>query len=130
LPMNEAWGYIQCAKVCVSPFRPSPVLNSTSPTKVVEYLAWNRPVVVNDHPDQSKVLRESGAGIVVPYEIDPFARAIVELLKDEKKAEAMAAGGREYVRTHRSYDAIATQVEQVYADFLFGKTIRNGIPND
>ena len=118
LPMVEAMGYVQCAKVCVSPFRPSPVLDSASPTKIVEYLACNKPVVANDHPDQSKVISESGAGIVVPYDVDAFAKAIVDLLQNEEKATQMAAGGRGYVRAHRSYDAIAKQVEQVYVDFL------------
>jgi glycosyltransferase involved in cell wall biosynthesis len=114
LPMKEAFGYVRRAKVCVSPCRPSPVLDPGSPTKLVEYLAWNKPVVANDHPDQSKVLGESGAGIAVPYDVEPFARAIIELLKDEEKAISMAARGRDYVRAHRSYDAIAEQVEQVY----------------
>ncbi len=117
LPMKAAFGYIRRARVCVSPFRPSPVLDSATPTKLIEYLAWNKPVVANDHPDQSKVIAESGAGIVVPYEVEPFARAIIELLKDEEKANSMAAGGRDYVREHRSYAAIALQVEQVYLEF-------------
>lgn len=124
LPMREAWGYIQCAKVCVSPFRPSPVLDSTSPTKIIEYLAWNRPVVANDHPDQSQVLLESGAGIVVPYKMEPFADAILELLKDEAKADRVAACGRAYVQKNRSYDAIARKVERIYTELVFGSSAR------
>ncbi|MFM9709876.1 glycosyltransferase, partial [Streptomyces galilaeus] len=47
---EEAMRYVREADVCVSPFFPTPILNSTSPTKLVEYMALGRPVVGNDHP--------------------------------------------------------------------------------
>jgi glycosyltransferase involved in cell wall biosynthesis len=118
LPRDEAWAYIRAARVCVSPFRPSPILDSTSPTKVVEYLALGRPVVANDHPDQAKVLAESGAGIAVPYEPEAFARAIIELLHDEKRARTMGRRGQDYVARHRSYEYLTTCLEQKYRELL------------
>ena len=116
--MERAWGYIRQAKVCLSPFRPSPILDSTSPTKVVEYLAWGRPVVANAHPDQSKVLGESGAGFAVAYDPQAFADAVVELLRNPAKAEEMGRRGVEYVRRHRSYAALSWQLEQKYIELL------------
>jgi glycosyltransferase involved in cell wall biosynthesis len=123
VPREEAWGYIRAARVCVSPFRPSPILDSTSPTKVVEYLAWGRPVVANDHPDQAKVLAESGAGITVPYETEAFANAILELLVDEHRAEAMGKSGPAYVRQQRSYEQLSGALEQQYLRLLGRRTV-------
>src|SRR6185295_7446036 len=51
LPRPQALRRIAAADVCVSPFFPTPILNSTSPTKLVEYMALQRPVVANDHPE-------------------------------------------------------------------------------
>lgn len=118
LPMELAWGYIRAADVCVSYIRPHPILDVGSPTKVIEYLAWNRPVVANDHPDQAQVLRESGAGLAVPGTPEAFAEAINRLLADREFAEGMARKGVEYVRAHRNYEALADMVEQRYYTIL------------
>lgn len=118
LPMQQAWDYVRCADVCVSPFFPTPVLNSTSPTKLVEYLALGKAVVANDHPDQSKVLGESGGGICVPYREDAFAKGIIDLLENPEKAREMGQRGLEYVALHRDYEKIAEYLESEYYRIL------------
>lgn len=113
---EAALGYVFQANVCVSPFYPTPVLNSTSPTKLVEYMAMGRPVVANDHPEQRKVIAESSAGLCVPWDEAEFAEAIVWLLKNPDRAEAMGKAGRAYVESHRDYPRIADAVEQRYLE--------------
>jgi glycosyltransferase involved in cell wall biosynthesis len=114
LPMHEAWDYVQKADVCVSPFYPTPILNSTSPTKLIEYMAMGKAVVANDHPEQRQVIRESGAGLCVPYHVDAFADAIVEILQNPERGVLMGQRGREYVERNRSYDRITDMVEETY----------------
>jgi glycosyltransferase involved in cell wall biosynthesis len=118
LPMREAWSYVENAALGVSPYYPSPILRSTSPTKLVEYMAMGKPVVANDHPEQSRVILESGAGLCVPYDIDAFSHAIVELLRDPERAFRMGQRGRKYVEQHRSYEKIADSLEQTYCRLL------------
>ena len=72
VPQQEAWQYVRVADVCVSPYYPTPILNSTSPTKLIEYMAMGKAVVANDHPEQSLVIFESNAGICVSYEERSF----------------------------------------------------------
>jgi glycosyltransferase involved in cell wall biosynthesis len=112
LPQAQALGYVREADVCVSPFYPTPVLRSTSPTKLVEYLALGKAVVANDHPEQRRVLEESGGGICVPYTEAAFGAAIVRLLENPALAREMGERGRRYVRTHRVYRVIADAVEE------------------
>lgn len=114
VPMKEAWRYVSKADVCVSAFYPTPILNSTSPTKLIEYMAMGKPVVANDHPEQSLIISESGGGICVPYDEEAFATAIVELLNDPARAREMGIKGRHYVEKHRSYSAITGTVEKEY----------------
>ncbi len=114
LPMEKAWEYVRSAHVCVSPFFPTPILNSTSPTKLIEYMAMGKPVVANDHPEQRLVISESKAGICVPYEEGAFAKAVVELLENPKRALEMGMSGRSYVEKYRNYTVIADRVEQQY----------------
>jgi glycosyltransferase involved in cell wall biosynthesis len=112
LPHAQALHYVQDADVCVSPFFPTPVLNSTSPTKLVEYMAMGKPVVANDHPEQRLVLQQSDAGYCVPYEEQAFADAIVKILESPEIASAMGRRGRDYALGHRTYPRIADIVEQ------------------
>lgn len=114
LPMQKAWEYVRASKACLSLFKPNPILDSTSPTKVVEYLALERPVVVNDHPDQATVINESGGGVVTPYDPEAFGEGIIRLLAEPEQSVRMGKAGREYVSRKRSYSAIARDVAEVY----------------
>lgn len=113
LPQKQAMQYVREATVCLSPFYPTPILNSTSPTKLIEYMALGKPVVANDHPEQRRVIEESGAGICVSYDEDEFADAIVEMLGAPERLVEMGEKGRKYVIENRSYDKLAENVEDV-----------------
>jgi len=112
LSQHEALRYVFEADVCVSPFFPTPILNSTSPTKLVEYMAMGKAVVANDHPEQRLVIEQSGGGYCVPYKEGAFAGAIVLLLRAPELARAMGERGRQYALEHRAYGLIADRVEQ------------------
>jgi glycosyltransferase involved in cell wall biosynthesis len=111
LPQAEALRYVQEADLCISPFYPTPILNSTSPTKLVEYMALGKAVVANDHPEQRLVLEQSGGGLCVPWDEDQFAAAVVRLLRSPAEAAQMGERGRSYALEHRSYQKIADVVE-------------------
>ncbi|MGH8241819.1 MAG: glycosyltransferase, partial [Steroidobacteraceae bacterium] len=114
LRREEALRLVSDAAVCVSPFYPTPILNSTSPTKLIEYMALGRPVVANDHPEQRLVIEESRAGLCVPYDESAFASAILHLLNHPEEAESMGSRGRGYAETHRDYRRIADAVALEY----------------
>lgn len=114
LPRQEAMMYVKNSSVCVSPFYPTPILHSTSPTKLIEYMALGKAVVANDHPEQRLVLEDSQGGICVPWEEEAFAAAIIEMLQNPETAKKMGESGRRYVNQHRTYSHIADQVEAEY----------------
>jgi glycosyltransferase involved in cell wall biosynthesis len=121
LPMPAAWARTRRAAVCVSPYFPTPTLLSTSPTKLVEYMALGLPVVANDHPEQSDVVRQSGAGIVCRWDEAEFADAIVRVLRDPAAAELMGRAGRRFVEQHRTHWAMVSLVVAVYRQVLAGE---------
>jgi len=86
LPREDAFKIVRESEVCFSPFHPTPILNSTSPTKLIEYMALKKASVANDHPEQRDVLRESGGGICVPYSAEAFADAALAILKNPAAA--------------------------------------------
>jgi glycosyltransferase involved in cell wall biosynthesis len=118
LPRDEAFAYVRAADVCLSPIYPSAILDVASPTKLVEYMAFGKPVVANEHPEQARVVAASGGGIIVPWNADRFAAAVAHLLQSHEQAAAMGRRGRDYVERHRSYSAIADEVERAYRSHL------------
>lgn len=114
MPLEKAWELIRIADVGVSPYYPTAILNSTSPTKLVEYMAMGKPTVGNDHPEQTLVLQESGAGLSVPWQEDLFAQAIIKVLDNPEMAREMGIKGRKYVEMYRTNSVMTDLVEKVY----------------
>lgn len=114
LPMSKAWEYVHNADICISPYYPTPILNSTSPTKLIEYMAMGKVTVGNDHPEQSLVISESGAGLCTPWDETAFSEAIITLLNNPEVAREMGARGRNYVEGHRTNQLITDRVEEQY----------------
>ncbi len=118
LPMPEAWQQVRRATLCVSPYLPVPIFRSTSPTKLIEYMALGKAVVANDHPEQADVLRESSAGLVCEWNEQKFAAAIIELLMDPARCARMGAAGRRYIAAHRTHWAMVDLVLGRYRQHL------------
>jgi glycosyltransferase involved in cell wall biosynthesis len=118
LPQRTALGYAVRAEVGLAAV-PRGVLGDTmSPTKVVEYLALGIPTVANDVPDQKLVLEQSGAGLCVPMEAQPFADAVTQLLDDPEQARQLGMRGPAYVKAHRTYDILGRNVARTYKKIL------------
>ena len=118
LRTNEAWRYLRAAEIGLSPFPRSFLLDSCSPTKAIEYMALGLPVIVNDQPDQAKVITESVAGLCVPWAPEAFAKAALELLADPERCRAMGSAGPDYIRQRRNYDSLAAELAMTYRRLL------------
>jgi glycosyltransferase involved in cell wall biosynthesis len=116
--MNAAWKMAEGAAVCVSPYYPTAILQSTSPTKLVEYMALCTPVVANSHPEQSDIVARSGCGIVCGWGEEEFADAIVTVLSSPTRAAAMGAAGRRFVETERTHSVMVDLVLERYRNVL------------
>ena len=120
LPRDAALRRIMQVDIALSPFFPTMVLNSTSPTKLVEYLALGLAVVANRHPEQRAILRATRAGVCVPWNPRHFARAALWIAKQSDAVRArMVERGRTWVVQNRDYARIADAVEQKYAELLY-----------
>lgn len=115
---DRALKLVKTAGVCLSPFYPTPILNSTSPTKLIEYMAMAKPVVANDHPEQKYVIENSNGGICVPYKEDEFAEAIVHIIEDQDAAKQMGINGYHWVLSNRSYSIIANNILNIYYEHI------------
>ena len=123
LPREQALERMMAVDVALSPYFPTMILQSTSPTKLVEYMALGLPVIANRHPEQQLILRLSHAGVCVPWGARHFARASCFLarLGPEKRRE-YGQRGREWVIRNRGYPGIADVLERTYLEILRQRT--------
>ncbi|OJZ17367.1 MAG: hypothetical protein BGP21_04890 [Thiobacillus sp. 65-29] len=129
VPMEQAWQLVATAEVCVSPFAPCDTLDVASPTKLVEYMAFGKPVVANVHPEQTMILNDSGVGALVPWSASGFADGIAALLAEPVAAAAKAGDGPAWVRAHRTYDGIAETVARRYETLAGRGSEENRVTN-
>ena len=119
LPRCQAWSYVRSSEIGLSPFPRSYLLDSASPTKVPEYLVMGVPVICNDNPDQEQIIRQSGAGLCVPYLAEDFASAVIKMLSlDKLELHEMARKGNDYVSQFRDYRHISFDVAGSYKKLL------------
>ncbi|MEK8050125.1 glycosyltransferase [Ideonella sp. DXS22W] len=118
LAREEAMPLLAGVNIAVSNFPRSELLDTCSPTKVVEYLALAIPCVGNDNPDQAALLRSSGAGRLCESTAQALAAGIVDLASDLHGAWVAAARGPGFVRAHRDYRVLAAQVRARYAQAM------------
>lgn len=114
LPASEAWQLLAGADAAVSYFPRSMLLDTNSPTKVLEYLALSIPCLGNDNPDQRLVLETSGAGWLTGSTAADLAQAACEILRDPVRAGERAARGPAFIESHRSYRVLAADVARRY----------------
>ena len=79
-------------------------------------MALGAPVVANDHPEQSKLINESGAGICVSWNEKEFAEAIIQILTDDELSMSMSKKGEKYAIESRDYKVIADILDNKYSE--------------
>jgi glycosyltransferase involved in cell wall biosynthesis len=115
VPYTSVPEMIAVADICLSPVPPIALYTANSPSKMFEYMSMEKPVVANTGIyEHDAVLAKSGGGVLVPFDAESFADAIIGLLDTPALAADMGRKGREWVINNRSYDTIASRVEKMY----------------
>jgi glycosyltransferase involved in cell wall biosynthesis len=105
-PFDRRFELPQVCDVAVVTHRPGLETDLSLRTRLVDLLWLGLPVVVTSGGTMSRVVREEGAGEVVPPG-DPgaLARAVRELISDEERARKAAAAGKRWA-AGRGWEAV------------------------
>jgi glycosyltransferase involved in cell wall biosynthesis len=104
-------GYIAGADVCLVMLKKTELFKTVIPTKLLEYMSCEKPVIVAVDGQARKIVEEAGAGMFVePEDSNALAEAIRLLAVDPERRRRMGISGRQYIvsrlsreRTARSY---------------------------
>jgi len=109
LPRTELWRILRTADAGVVTLRPTPLLRTVIPGKLLEYMGAGLPVLAWAGGSTAAILAASGAGILF-HRADPAAdmeslRAFAALPDGERRA--MGNAGRAWMRKHMRADVLA-----------------------
>lgn len=116
--MPAVWA---AADVCLIALRDHSVAGGTRPAKMYEAMATGTPVIAAIRDEGEKMLKEAGAGIVVPIgDTEAMLEAVHTLAKEHTLHKTFSKNGRTYAEALLSPE----RVKQSYLDILEG--VSNG----
>jgi glycosyltransferase involved in cell wall biosynthesis len=97
-PREKVPACICASDVCLVPLRKSALFNTVLPSKMLEFMACARPVIVGVDGLARKITREANAGIFVePENPVDLASAIARLAADPALCQELGRNGRRHV---------------------------------
>lgn len=85
---------------------------------LIEAMAAGRPLVATEVAGYTSVVRGPGEGLLVPpSHPDALAAALIELLRDPARRDALAKGGRERAQRF-GWLRVTSEIEEAYADAI------------
>jgi colanic acid biosynthesis glycosyl transferase WcaI len=100
-PRERIPKYISSADACLVLLKKNELFKTVIPTKLLEYMACERPVIVAVDGQARQMVEAAGAGVFVePEDSDALVQAILKLAADPQGRQRMGRSGREYI-VHR-----------------------------
>jgi colanic acid biosynthesis glycosyl transferase WcaI len=102
-PRERIPAYISAADVCVVMLKKSELFKTVIPTKLLEYMACEKPVIVAVDGQARQIVEEAEAGVFVePENSNALVNVIVELASAPERRRQMGVNGREHILNHFS----------------------------
>jgi glycosyltransferase involved in cell wall biosynthesis len=113
-PREKVPSIIRASDVCLVPLRKADVFKTVIPTKMLEFMACGRPVILGVDGQARQVLDQAQAGVFVePESQDALVQAIKHLYQDGALRQTLGRKGRNYVMEHLSRRQTARQYTTV-----------------
>jgi len=112
-PKETIPNLLNLADICLLPLASANLLDSV-PSKMFEYMALGKCILLSAEGESQNILEEAGAGIAVePGNAHAMAEAIMKLCKDSELRRQYGNNGCSFVVEHFSRKKIAKELESV-----------------
>jgi glycosyltransferase involved in cell wall biosynthesis len=97
-PRERIPAYVSAADLCLVMLKKTELFKTVIPTKLLEYMACERPVIVAVDGQARQIVEEAGAGVFVePENSKALVNAVLDLAKDPEHRREMGASARQYI---------------------------------
>jgi len=122
VPYNELLRYVGASSIGWKPGFP---YQEGINTKILEYMAFGKPIVASDLPLTADIIREIKCGILVdPYDAKAHASAILYLLDHPEEARKMGRKGQRAVLEKYNWENESKELLDLYSKLLGGDDIQ------
>ena len=113
-PREEIPAYISAADLCLVILKKTELFKTVIPTKLLEYMSCQRPVIVAVDGQARRIVEEADGGVFVdPENPQALVEAILKLARNNELRAQMGTSGRRYIinkfsreKTARDYIAV------------------------
>lgn len=102
-PDDDLFSVLSSADVCVNPDRVNPMNDLSTMNKILEYMAFEKPIVQFD-VKEGRFSAQDASLYAKSNDPEDMARLIVDLLDDQQRRAEMGRTGRERVESELSWD--------------------------
>ena len=97
-PRETIPAYVSAADLCLVMLKKTELFKTVIPTKLLEYMACERPVIVAVDGQARQIVEEAGAGVFVePENSKALVKTILDLAEAPEHRRQMGASGRQYI---------------------------------
>ncbi len=109
-PRERIPAYVSAADLCLVMLKKTELFRTVIPTKLLEYMACEQPVVVAVDGQARQIVEEAGAGVFVePENSGALVQAIHDLAEDPARRRQMGTSGRQYIVNRFSRETTARE---------------------
>ena len=111
LPREKLIKHIKEASLCLVPLKDKKLFESALPSKMFEYMACGKPIIVSIRGDAEKIVRDSKAGLVVePENAKMLSDAILKYYIDRDRCSFEGKKGMSYITKKLSKELLISNL--------------------
>jgi len=111
LPRKKLIKHIKKASLCLVPLKDRKLFESALPSKMFEYMACGKPIIVGIKGDAEKIVHDSKAGMVVePENAKLLSDAILSYFNDRRRCEVDGQNGLTFVTEKLSKEVLISNI--------------------
>jgi glycosyltransferase involved in cell wall biosynthesis len=123
-PREHVPALIRAADICLVMLRKAEVFETVIPTKMLEFMACGRPVILTARGQAAALLECAGGGLAVaPENTAELMKAVERLAEDPDLRQRLSGSGRQYIIDHLSRQGTASTYMKILRHLSSG-----GIP--
>lgn len=114
-PFENVPSFISASDVCLVPYVTSVQTNASSPHKLIQYMALGKPVITSSMESLSRIISETGAGLVFIAEDETsLATQVINVYKDKDLADRLGRAGLIAAKTKYNMEVEGRKLIQLY----------------
>jgi glycosyltransferase involved in cell wall biosynthesis len=119
VPQQDMLRYLCTADICVDPDPSNQFNDRSTMVKMMQYMSLGKPIVAFDLPEH-RFTAQDAAIYVKPNDERAFARALIQLMDDSHRREALGARGFRRFQTELAWEYSVPKLLEVYTVVLSG----------